>query len=155
MVSKLVCGSNRAYFGIAKLVQEFWRCGALPTVLVPGLSQGQGRLSMDRPSEFERDRNHDRASRVPPPTQYPAGLCTKSPVRNLTQRSTGTFWPHFKGFSRPKSSILHAKSIVKEHFGCKATLLVAQFPQHRPNTPSELPIDDAPSVLWDKGGVSV
>src|SRR2546430_508063 len=47
-------------------------------------------------------------------------LCTKSPVRNLTQRSTGTFWPHFKGFSRPKSSILHTKSIVKEHFWCKA-----------------------------------
>src|SRR5216110_363442 len=47
-------------------------------------------------------------------------LCTKSPVRNLTQWSTGTFWSHFKGFLRPKSSILRTKSVVKKHFWCKA-----------------------------------
>src|SRR5467141_1412870 len=32
-------------------------------------------------------------------------------------------------------------------------LLLAQFAQHRPNTPSELPIDHTASVLWDKNYV--
>src|SRR4029450_3370685 len=38
------------------------------------------------------------------PLTLPAGelastrLCTKSPVRNPTQQSTRTFWPHFGGF---------------------------------------------------------
>src|SRR4029434_673908 len=40
-------------------------------------------------------------------------LCTKSPVRNLTQRSMRTFWSHFDSFSRSKSPILHTKSILK------------------------------------------
>jgi hypothetical protein len=47
-------------------------------------------------------------------------LCTKSPVRNLTQRSIRTFWSHFDSFLRSERPILHIKSILKEHFWCKA-----------------------------------
>ena len=74
MVSKLVCGSNRAYFGIAKLMQESWCSAALPAVLVPGLSQGQGGLSMDRPSEFERDRSPASLVRTEPPLSAVASI---------------------------------------------------------------------------------
>jgi hypothetical protein len=51
-------------------------------------------------------------------------LCTKSPVRNLTQQSIRTFWPRFGSFLRSKSFGLGAKSIVKEHFLCKAAWTV-------------------------------
>jgi hypothetical protein len=47
-------------------------------------------------------------------------LCTKSPVRNLTQQSIGTFWSHFGRFSRSKSPILYKKSTVQGYFWCKA-----------------------------------
>ena len=47
-------------------------------------------------------------------------LCTKSPVRNLTQRSIRTFWSLFDGFSRSKSPVLRTKSILKGYFWCKA-----------------------------------
>src|SRR2546427_1247334 len=55
--------------------------------------------------------------------QYPlrlGGLCTKSPVRNLTQWSTRTFWSLFDAFSRSKSPVLHTKSVLKGYFLCKA-----------------------------------
>jgi hypothetical protein len=47
-------------------------------------------------------------------------LCTKSLVRNLTQRSTRTFWPHFGHLSGPESPTLARKSTAMEHFLCKA-----------------------------------
>src|SRR6266702_7592850 len=47
-------------------------------------------------------------------------LCTKSPVRNLTQWSTRTFWSLFDAFSRSKSPVLHTKSVLKGYFLCKA-----------------------------------
>ena len=95
------------------------------------------------------------------PEQALHRLCTKSPVRNLTQRSRGTFWPHFKGFSRPKSSVLHTKSVVKEHFWCKAPFTQEQWhavlgrwlprhasPRGMPEPPSAMATTNGPSLSW-------
>ena len=47
-------------------------------------------------------------------------LCTKSPVRNLTHRSTRTFWSHSDVFSRPDRPDLPVKTPPRNDFLCKA-----------------------------------
>ena len=47
-------------------------------------------------------------------------LHKKLRVRNLTRRSTRTFWSHSGCLSRPESPILAIKSTAMEHFLCKA-----------------------------------
>src|SRR5215471_7286980 len=48
------------------------------------------------------------------------GLCTKSPVRNLTRRSIRTFWPHYEGFFATKEVCFYSKKSYKgTTFGAK------------------------------------
>src|SRR6266704_649984 len=85
-------------------------------------SQKIPRLDLDRVPHFTTCLDHPHAVQVGPRGLGAKRLCTKSPVRNLTHGSIGTFWSHSESFSRPDRPIFSIKSIAKEHFWCKAAL---------------------------------